>query len=65
MTGQGYVKLGHLRSNVLGLGSLDCWVDRDINLDGGLLKDERSRGTLEHPTRVNGWWEIRERNQGV
>ena len=65
MTGQGYVKLGHLRSNVLGLGSLECWVDRAAGTDGASSENNRSTGTLKHPTRVDGWWDIRERNQGV
>lgn len=47
--GEGYVKIGHLRSKVLGLGSIGCWVD------------DRE----EHKTRVDGWWDIKERNMGM
>lgn len=47
--GEGYVKIGHLRSKVLGLGSIGCWVDD--------REDDR--------TRVDGWWDIKERNMGM
>lgn len=48
--GEGWVKIGHLRSNVLHLGSVDCWVGRE--------------GESEK-TRIDGWWETKERNMGV
>lgn len=43
------VMIGFQRSATLGLGSVFCWVD-----------DERSEGR-----RVEGWWEIEERNMGM
>jgi len=47
--GEGYIKIGHLRSKVLGLGSISCWVDEH--------EDQR--------TRVDGWWDVKERNMGM
>lgn len=47
--GQGYVKIGHWKSKVLGLGSVACWVD------------DRE----ENKTRVDGWWDVKERNMGM
>lgn len=43
------VMIGFQRSAVLGLGSVFCWVD-----------DDRGSGR-----RVEGWWEIEERNMGM
>jgi hypothetical protein len=43
------VMIGFQQSATLGLGSVYCWVD-----------DDRSDGT-----RVDGWWEIEERNMGM
>lgn len=64
--GQGYVKIGHLRSNVLGLGSLDCWAEQDPETGNDSTPEKhRYKGTREFPTRVDGWWDSRERNQGV
>lgn len=64
--GQGYVKIGHLRSNVLGLGSLDCWAEQDSETgDDSRPGKHRHKGTREFPTRVDGWWDSKERNHGV
>lgn len=49
--GLGYVKIGYQRSATYGLGSVECWVD------------ERSRP--EDKVRVDGWWDIKERNMGM
>ena len=43
------VMIGFQQSATLGLGSVYCWVD-----------DNQSDGT-----RVDGWWEIEERNMGM
>lgn len=43
------VVIGFQKSATLGLGSVYCWVD-----------DDRASGT-----RVEGWWEIEERNMGM
>ena len=43
------VMIGFQRSAVLGLGSVFCWVDNDT----------------ASGRRVEGWWEIEERNMGM
>lgn len=47
--GEGYVKIGHWKSKVLGFGSVECWVDDEEH-------DKR---------RIDGWWETRERNMAM
>lgn len=59
------MRISHLRSNVLGLGSLHCWAERDDQIAAALEGKVGGKGTRDSPTRVDGWWAIRERNQGV
>lgn len=47
--GGGTVAIGFQRSANYGLGSVHCWVDED-----------RAKGR-----RLDGWWEIKERNMGI
>jgi hypothetical protein len=63
--GQGYVKIGYLRSNVLGLGSMQCWVEQDKQGQKRQRSEQEQerKGTHDAPTRVDGWWNIKERNQ--
>jgi hypothetical protein len=46
---EGFVKIGYQRSAVYGLGSVDCWVDDEI----------------ERKVRVDGYWNAEARNMGV